>query len=715
MGRRPGRRRSPFKLNLKKSTAYSIATILLVCLGVLSTASFTRQTAILTRVNEELINLFGWTATIIPFLFFAGGLMLTQLKWKVTRPNVLVGTLLVLSSLAALTRAGRVGDELWQNLSVLVGRFGAWFLLVGLFLSGLVVMTETGIDEALILVTQLVKRVTGFVSLAKKTAMVGSLGQKEREIKIRNISPTQETTAADRERKEPEEKKEHAKTPQQNLETTVLTNVPGAIKAVWEYPPLSLLADTIGGKADRGDVKKNADIIEQTLESFGIKARVVEVNGGPAVTQYAIEIAVGTKLSKITTLQNDLALALAAPTGQIRIEAPIPGRNLVGIEIPNRSPEFVSLKKMLTSKQLKHSPSKLAIGLGLNVAAETVISDIEKMPHVLIAGATGSGKSVSINAFLCTILFRASPEEVKLLLVDPKRVELTGYNGIPHLLTPVIVDPAQVISALKWTVKEMERRYKVFAEVGARNIQGYNELSGFQAMPYLLIVIDELADIMLFSPSEVEEAITRLAQMARATGIHLIVSTQRPSTDVITGLIKANIPCRIAFSVTSMVDSRVILDMPGAEKLLGKGDMLYTPPDQAKPTRIQGTYVSDREIDALIRWLKEKGVQPTYDDAVTQKYQTGRGPVGDLAGPGGENLDEQFEEAVRIVTMHDRASASLLQRRLSVGYARAARILDQLQHYQIVGPAEGSKPREVLIKNAEEILMDLKNRSSEKS
>lgn len=673
-------------------------------------ASFTRQTEILRRANEELILLFGWTATIIPFLFFAGGLMLTQLKWRVTRPNSLVGAMLLLASLAGLTHAGLVGGEIWQNLSTLVSTFGAWILLVGLLLTGLVVLTETGIDEALVLVAELVARLHGFATLAKKTAAPGTSWEKgDREIKIRNISPTPQDAIPSEHQKKELEQNAPPKISQPSLETQVLSNVPGTTKSVWEYPPLSLLADTVGGKADRGDVKKSADIIEQTLESFGINAHVVEVNGGPAVTQYAIEIAVGTKLTKITTLQNDLALALAAPTGQIRIEAPIPGRNLVGIEIPNRSPEFVSLKKMLTSKQLKHTSSKLAIGLGLNVAAETVISDIEKMPHVLIAGATGSGKSVSINAFLCTILFRASPEEVKLLLVDPKRVELTGFNGIPHLLTPVIVDPAQVVSALKWAVKEMERRYKVFAEVGVRNIQGYNELSGFQAMPYLLVVIDELADIMLFSPSEVEEAITRLAQMARATGIHLVISTQRPSTDVITGLIKANIPCRIAFSVTSMVDSRVILDMPGAEKLLGKGDMLYTPPDQAKPTRIQGTYVSDREIDALIRWLKEKGVQPTYDDAVTQKYQAGSIGANAL-GPGGEELDELFEEAVRIVTMHDRASASLLQRRLSVGYARAARILDQLQQYQIVSLAEGSKPREVLIKNPEEILADLKQR-----
>ena len=571
-------------------------------------------------------------------------------------------------------------------------------------------MTETPIDEIVLAVGGMFGKVKSTAGKATNLSIPGMWKQAgSTGVKMRGIDqPAPGAQTASSNPHEEEQKKLSPSQEKLKLEAQVLSNLPGTTSTVWEYPPLSLLSNETIGKADRGDVKKNADIIEQTLDSFGIKARVVEVNGGPAVTQYALEIALGTKLAKITTLQNDLALALAAPTGQIRIEAPIPGRSLVGIETPNRSPEFVSLKKMLTSKQLKGNASKLAVGLGLNVSGEPVIADIEKMPHILIAGSTGSGKSVCINTFLCTILFRASPEEVKLLLVDPKRVELTGYNGIPHLLTPVIVDPVQVVSALKWALKEMERRYKVFAEVGVRNISGYNELSGFQAMPYLLIVIDELADIMLFSPADVENAITRLAQMARATGIHLVVSTQRPSTDVITGLIKANIPCRIAFNVTSMVDSRVIIDMPGAEKLLGKGDMLYIPPDQAKPTRIQGAYMSDKEITALMTYLKQQGGQPTYNEAVTEKYQPGRPTPGALVGPAGEEVDELFEEAIRIVTMSDKASASLLQRRLSIGYARAARILDQLEHQQIVGPAEGAKPRDVMIKNTEEALSRIK-------
>jgi len=405
----------------------------------------------------------------------------------------------------------------------------------------------------------------------------------------------------------------------------------------------------------------------------------------------------GTKLSKITGLANDLALALAAPSGQIRIEAPIPGRSLVGIELPNGSPEFVPLKRILESDAMRESKSKLTVALGLDVSGKPVVANLAKMPHALIAGQTGSGKSIAINTFISTLLFRASPNEVKFILVDPKRVELTGYNGVPHLLAPVITEPEKVISALKYLMSEMDRRYKLFHDAQVRNINGYNELSGFQALPYIVIIVDELQNLMEFAPVEVENAIVRLAAMARATGVHLVVATQRPSVDVITGLIKANIPCRIAFNVSSMIDSRVILDQPGAEKLLGKGDMLYVPPDASKPMRIQGIYVSDTEIRNLIAFLKRSGIEPEYTEEVIQM------PIGKIAGiPGAK--DELFEEAVRTICQYDRASASLLQRRLRIGYARAARLSDELEIAGIVGPGEGSKPRDVLVKDAEEYL-----------
>ncbi|MCX6704260.1 MAG: DNA translocase FtsK, partial [Candidatus Woesebacteria bacterium] len=421
---------------------------------------------------------------------------------------------------------------------------------------------------------------------------------------------------------------------------------------------------------------------------------------------YALEVALGTKLSKITSLERDLALALSAPTGTIRIEAPIPGRNLVGIELPNRLAELVSLRKIMESEEMQGSKSKLEVSLGLDVSGRPIVANIAKMPHILIAGQTGSGKSVCINAFLGSILFRASPTEVKLILVDPKRVELTHYNGIPHLLSPVIVDPNKVISALRWIMAEMERRYKLFAQAGARNIDSYNEAAGFQALPYIVLFIDELADIMLFSPVEVEDAITRIAQMSRATGIHMVLATQRPSVDVITGLIKANIPCRIAFAVASQVDSRVILDTQGAEKLLGKGDMLYLPPEQAKPVRIQGAFVNDREIATLVAFLKNQGVTPQYTEEVTTMTRAGVVSVPGVEGA----VDDLFKEAVRCVCQYERASASLLQRRLSIGYARAARIVDQLEAAGVIGPSDGSsKPREVLVQSAEDFLASFGN------
>jgi S-DNA-T family DNA segregation ATPase FtsK/SpoIIIE len=503
------------------------------------------------------------------------------------------------------------------------------------------------------------------------------------------------------------DKKKHTEPLNDKLLNKMLENSgPG----VWEYPPLSLLADEQNKKADRGDINHTASVIEKTLQSFGVDARVVEVNLGPAVTQYALELALGTKVAKITSLANDLALATEAPTGQIRIEAPIPGRNLVGIEIPNRSLEVVSLRTMLASSIMQKSKSKLTVSLGLDVSGTPVVADISKMPHSLVAGTTGSGKSVLINAFITSLLFRASPQEVKLILVDPKRVEFTGYNGIPHLLTPVIVEPEKILSALKWSTQEMDRRYKLFAERGVRNIEGYNELSGFQALPYIVIIIDELADLMMFAPVEVEDSIARIAQMARATGIHLVIATQRPSVNVITGLIKANIPCRIAFAVSSMIDSRVILDTPGAEKLLGRGDMLYVPPDQAKPSRIQGAFISEKEVKKIVEFLKAKNLPVEYtEEILTQPVHGGKGKGAAAGGGsgGGDSKDPMFEEVIRLICQFDTASASFLQRKMSIGYSRAARILDQLEEVGIVGPAEGSKPREVLVRNADEFLQNM--------
>ncbi len=693
-GRRRGRRKDPFKLNLKKETVYSVSSTLLFLTAGLIILSFAQAGSILLALNRFLVLNFGWVTILLPFLLVSLALMLTRLKIRIARPNVALGTFLLILGISGLFRSGDLGFNLFETVSLSISTLGAIIIFLGIGFIALVILFETSLEEVLLFIQGVfgqLKKIKA-PSMGNKTVL-SPMGEKQ--LKITGTDKNRQLIRGD------SKNNKDSATEKTNL--NISATVPGKSSQIWRYPPLSLLSDESGGKADRGDIKQNADIIEKTLESFGISARVVEVNCGPAVTQYALEISLGTKLSKITALSNDLALALAAPTGQIRIEAPIPGKKMVGIEIPNRSLEFVTLKEILNSSEMKKSKDKLLVALGLDVSGKPLIADISRMPHILIAGATGSGKSVCINSFIASLLFRATPEEVKFIMVDPKRVELSLYNGIPHLLTPVIVEPDKVISALKWASNEMEHRYKLFAETKVRNIAGYNESAGFQAMPYIVIIIDELADVMLFAPSEVEDTITRIAQMARATGIHLIVATQRPSVDVITGLIKANIPSRIAFNVSSMVDSRVIIDQPGAEKLLGRGDMLYIPPDQSKPSRIQGTYVSDIEIQAMIEYLKQSGFDPQYTEEVTNKYKP-QLKKGAAARGQAQEEDNLFEEAVRIVCQYDRASASLLQRKLSVGYARAARILDQLHESGLVSAAEGSKPREVLAKNADEFL-----------
>jgi len=682
-----GRKKKPFQLKFKKTTVYTFSTVILFVIAGIILVSFSRQGPFLTNAFIFLTHYFGWTTIFLPFLLIVAGLMLSRLQWRVANPNVLVGGFLLMISLMALSRTGLIGYEIWQNLAFLISSAGALIVLLGFIFVGFVVVFNTSLEEMILFVSNI------FASF-KKIGQKDNGAFKNRRMPFEIKESKKRGNEAGMMVNEPKQ----ISSEDSKLSDTVVTSLP-ADGQVWEYPSLNLLSDAVLGKADRGDIKKNAETIEKNLESFGISARVVEVNLGPAVTQYALEIALGTKLSKVTALATDLALALAAPTGQIRIEAPIPGRSLVGVEVPNRSLEFVNMRRMLTSDQMKKNKSKLSVALGLNVAGEPVIADIAKMPHMLIAGSTGSGKSVCIHSFITTILFRASPSEVKFILIDPKRVELTQYNSIPHLLTPVIVDPKEVISALRWAQEEMDRRYKLFAEVGVRNVDSYNELAGFAALPYIVIVIDELADIMLFAPADVEDAICRIAQMARATGIHLIISTQRPSVDVITGLIKANIPARIAFNVSSQIDSRVILDTPGAEKLLGRGDMLFIPPDQAKPARIQGTFVSDNEIKKLIEFLRQLGVAPVYTEEVTKMPVKTQLEKGDA-----DEQDELFDDAVRTICNYERASASLLQRRLKVGYARAARILDQLERSGIIGPAEGSKAREVYGQKAQEFL-----------
>jgi len=490
---------------------------------------------------------------------------------------------------------------------------------------------------------------------------------------------------------------EETETVEQPVVVTATPACPAGDLSHYTLPSLELLTKNKRKPAseEHEDAVNKMEILEQTLSSFGIDAKVVEIERGPRVTRYEIRAPRGVRVSRITNLADDLAYSMAAL--DVRVEAPVPGKGVIGIEVPNSQAVFVDLLEILHSPEAENMPSKIAFALGKDITGNPRMADLAKMPHMLIAGATNSGKSVCLNTIIATILFRARPDEVKFLLIDPKRVELSLFSGIPHLVAPVAHDVKEAAGLLRWAIREMEKRYELFADLGVRNIAGYNERAkldedeGLDPMCYLVIVIDELADLMMQAKGEIEASICRLAQLARATGIHLVVATQRPSVNVITGTIKANISSRIAFAVASQADSRVIMDINGAERLVGSGDMLYLPIDEAKPTRIQGAYISEKDINKLVRHLKEQA-QPQYSAEAVEAEKAGVTTGGDE-----EMVDEMFEKALEYVLSTKYASASMLQRRLRVGYTRAARLIDMMEEKGYIGPADGSKPREVYI------------------
>ncbi len=467
-------------------------------------------------------------------------------------------------------------------------------------------------------------------------------------------------------------------------------------------PPIQLLSlpKALKSTMDKDDIRGKAKLLEDTFKSFGIAVKVTNVSKGPAITRYELQPAPGVKVSKIVNLSDDIALNLAAPG--VRIEAPIPGKAAVGIEVPNSTVSMVTLRQVIETSEFRMNDSSVAFALGKDIAGSNIIADISKMPHLLIAGATGSGKSVCINDILISLLYRSTPKELRLIMIDPKVVELSVYNGIPHLLTPVVTDPKKAAGALNWAINEMTSRYKKFAAIGVRDISGYNSSlvdddQQDDKLYHLVVIVDELADLMMVAPSDVEDAICRIAQMGRAAGIHLVIATQRPSVDVITGVIKANIPSRIAFAVASQIDSRTILDMGGAEKLLGKGDMLYYPTGYPKPIRVQGAFVTDKEVEAVISFIKKQS-EPEYDEHVTKQIETSTETKAQIQRD--NDIDELLPNAVRIVMDTGQASISLIQRRLRVGYARAARLIDEMEQQGIVSGFEGSKARNVLIGEA---------------
>ncbi len=678
---------------------------LLLLLSLLPLGS-TIDGKLLSAIRAFLVERFGVVSFFVPTLIILWGVhIITDSKKPLIRSTITVGLFFVFIALGGLLRGGEWGLLFHTLLTDNISFIGATLFLLTLLGIGVILFLDTSFDVLLHILMSIGSGL--FTSLKSSIDPVRNRVQ----VGVQKGEFITEQKQEPKKKEEPiieyvEDRKKNEKQPTSPVESkNVISSQDLYIKpltqggSTWVFPPLNLLSNIKQAEADRGDVNYIAATIEKTLDSFGISARVAEQNKGPAVTQYCIEIKSGTRLSRITALANDLALAIAAPTGQVRIEAPIPGRAMVGIEIPNVRSQIVTLKSLLEDDVFTKNPDPLLMPLGLDVSGRPVATSIGKMPHCLIAGTTGSGKSVIVNAWISTMLFRTRPEELRLILVDPKRVEMAAYNNIPHLLTPVINEPEVTLRALRWTVNEMQERYKQFAEVHARNLDSYNSIPGIEKKPYIVFMIDELADLMMFAGNDVETLITRIAQLARATGIHLVLATQRPSVDVITGLMKANIPARLAFNVSSMIDSRVIIDMPGAEKLLGKGDMLFLPPDQAKPKRIQGPFITEREVIELTKFIRAQSPEVHYTEEImeTDPGLTVGGMPGSQGLGNGSGKDQLFDQALEVVLSSGKASTSFLQRKLKIGYSRAAAIIDEMEVAGYIGPATGSgKPREII-------------------
>ena len=751
--------------DLSNETKRDILGILLFALAIVSLLSFFGIAGDLGKIFFWNIRLlFGWGFLLLPIILTAMGIACIKAKEtsfpKTALFGIIIFTLGLLgifhlsqepSQMKMLAEAGKGGGYLgilfaWP-LVKFFGPFASFIILISIILISLLIIFNTSLRKLLRAFTSKVSKQNKSEEINSKSALIekpqenlenktsplieSSLkepsfanrikGLAKRALKTPNFKIKSIPSVTEDEKQESIPNKSSLEIMEEAKEKAKITNE--IIDKTWQAPPIDLLeAET--DKPSSGDISANANIIKQTLENFGIEVEMGEVKVGPTVTQYTLRPEAGIKLSRITALQNDLALALAAHP--LRIEAPIPGKALVGIEIPNKTVARVRLRNLLESSEFKGRRSNLTMILGRDVSGQIILANLEKMPHLLIAGATGSGKTVALNSLIISLLYQNSPKRLKFILIDPKRVEFTNYNGIPHLLTPVIVKAEKAVNALRWAIEEMEKRYELLSEKGARDIFSYNKKQrrlhsgdnpveslvqdnnhnltpqpsgtmepSAETLPFIVIIIDELADLMSVFPREIEASIVRLAQMARAVGLHLVVSTQRPSVEVITGLIKANITSRIAFEVASQVDSRTILDTGGAEKLLGNGDMLYIASDISKPKRIQGAFVSEREVKKVAEYIKKER-KPKYNEEIIK-------PSFEKEELFTENTvdDELYENAKEVVIASGKASASLLQRRLRVGYARAARLLDLLEERGIIGPPDGAKPREILTDDKE--------------
>jgi len=670
------------KLQLEPEIKNSILAVLFSALALILILSFFNLAGSLGRFIFKMFDyLLGWGYFLLPVLLLTISFNFFR-SWTERinfNKTTFSGAFLVLfSSLSILelfspATGGLIG-ETGAFLKNFLGLWASLIIYIAILISGLLLTFNTPLK----IPQFLFKRKEGLIINPPEAPLVIEEKAEKEERKAK-----EEMEAA----KEEEKRKNH---------------FPAKVKGNYVVPSLDLL-ESGSAKPTVGDIRANANIIKRTLESFGIIVEMGEVNVGPTVTQYTLKPTEGVKLAGITSLQNDLALALAAHP--LRIEAPIPGKSLVGIEVPNKAVALVRLGNILKEINFQKETPALAFALGRNVEGKITLADLSRMPHLLIAGATGSGKSVCIHSIISSFLLKNSPASLKLVLIDPKRVELARYNGIPHLLTPVITDNKKVLPVLRWIINEMNRRYDLLSAYQARDIEGYNIKTlnkKEEPLPYIVLIIDELADLMMYYGRDLETFIIRIAQMARATGIHLIVSTQRPSVEVITGLIKANITARIAFQVASQVDSRTILDIAGADKLLGHGDMLYLSPESSKPRRIQGAYISENEIDRLVEWIN-KSSQTMETNGLADALEGFIAESSSQEQISLETLEEEedilYPEAYEVVVKAGKASASLLQRRLRIGYARAARLLDLLEARGVIGKGEGAKPREVFVKD----------------
>lgn len=734
------RRKFRIKLNIKPDTVRSIVSLIFLAISIISLISFFAPSyTVNAKIQHFLRMYFGRPSILIPLIFGSFGILFfDKLDQKFKEARIFIGLLLLLFSLSGLFHVfvssenayelaeaggggGMVGYKLSSGLSSGISRFGAAVFLILSFLSSVVLMFNIsfrGIFDFIMNSGVLSKLLSGIGSLFKR-ASKGEIGT-EIEIDtapnmmLSNESEEAATSSGSNSDKSRQttifETVPSMSEPVADVKLSTLSSIApshtrsGVAKIptdrIWNYPPTSLLAEPPVRTVDTSEIDRRVKIIKETLKSSAIDVDIStdDVRVGPTVTQYAIKPKSPNSISKIVSLHKSLALALASPNGTVRIEAPIPGKSLIGIEVPNSKRTLVYFKSLIESDVLKSMKSKLAIVLGEDVAGKPMGWDIGDMPHMLIAGSTGSGKSIFIHSLLSSILFRATPQEVKFILIDPKMVELRDYKDIPHLLAPVVTDMDQTPSVFRWSVEEMERRYKLFEQARARNIDDYNEKSGIQVMPYIVIVVDEFGDIMIRDPASIEKSVIRIAQKGRAAGVHLVLAIQRPSADVITGLIRANITCRVAFQVQSQIESRVIIDRPGAEKLTGKGDMLFIPPGSSNPVRIQGVLISRDETANLTNFLRDQSSEPEYEENIfTMPAVATKGGVS-KSNWGDDDDEKLFNQAVAVVVSAKKASSSLLQRKLRLGFSRASRLIDMMEERGIIGgEVPGSKGREVLI------------------